>query len=188
MLPGGHAAYQHFFSHRKGHWEVNLRAKCMKDGWQRQNLISFSRSVNKWSNGSYCPWAFRSLRGLWKWTLSMGVCSCWGGGPFPKYDLILETSYYSALEVEPLGALEHWGLGIIWFRMSWLIVFCQDLLEQRKHVLIWHPQINTTIKAVYMKDWRFTLIIERLLIYKNKIKKINFCTFHILYVRKKSIS
>ncbi len=30
-----------------------------------------------------------------------------GWGPFPKYDLILETSYYSALEAEPLGALEH---------------------------------------------------------------------------------
>lgn len=68
MLPGGHAAYQHFFSHRKGHWEVNLRAKCMKDGYQRQNLISFSRSVNKWINGSYCPWDLfsESLRGMWK--------------------------------------------------------------------------------------------------------------------------
>lgn len=34
-----------------------------------------------------------------------GVCSCWGGGPCPKYDLVLETSYYSALDAEPLGAL-----------------------------------------------------------------------------------
>ncbi len=145
MLPGGHAAYQHFFSHRKGHWEVNLRAKCMKDGWQRQNLISFSRSVNKWSNGSYCPWGLfsESFRGLWKWTLSMGVCSCWGGGPFPKYDLILETSYYSALEAEPLGALEHWGLGIIMIqnelvdcilpRPARAAQTCSDLTPSNKH-------------------------------------------------------